>query len=198
MKATDTFKGDEISFEVLDSHEDNITELVETLVNKYNKQLRKNGLYLTDLDITKLNTNLKNEISIVLNISSNITQAKLKKWEIFPVSFKQSKLNFETPAALERIKIEAQALQDEGPGEPEDPEGVINLKDILSPEEAQNEKYEEERRALYSSYDFDEKGDSLEEEPKESGNGAEKQKKKKSKPVKLEAVFIQKPLAEGA
>lgn len=112
MKLSQVLQGWELSKDVLASLETVFNPLIGDLVEKYDKQLRKNGEYLNPQEKRDLIRHLLDDLNIKLNVSTNITEHKMKIWEIYPTSEKQQelKLDFDSGESVEGAEALKQAV----------------------------------------------------------------------------------------
>lgn len=105
-------QGWELSKDVLVNLETVFNPLIGDLVEKYDQQLRKNGEYLNPQEKRDLIRHLLDDLNIKLNVSTNITEHKMKIWEIYPTSEKQQelKLDFESGESVEGAEQLKQAV----------------------------------------------------------------------------------------
>lgn len=112
MKLSQVLQGWELSKDVLASLETVFNPLIGDLVEKYDNQLRKNGEYLNPQEKRDLIRHLLDDLNIKLNVSTNITEHKMKIWEIYPTSEKQQelKLDFDSGESVEGAEALKQAV----------------------------------------------------------------------------------------
>ena len=110
MKLSAVLEGPELSKSVLEALEHVTDPLINEVVEKYDRQLRENGEYLSPDEKRTLKTYMAGAISIKLNLCVNLSEHKMQKWGIFPTSFSQT--TFETndleigedPEKVEQLK----------------------------------------------------------------------------------------------
>lgn len=82
MKLSQSLDRTELSSDVLAAFSGITETLVDELVEKFDKQLQKNGKFIAEYDLEYLRKLLKQEISIKTSITASITPKKLETWNI--------------------------------------------------------------------------------------------------------------------